>query len=185
MDTINAIFLDRDGTLNEDQGYVHSFEEYQLLPGVIEGLKLLKDHYIFIIITNQPGIGMDLYTWADFALFHGRLISDLRENEIEIKKTYVCPHTPEENCACRKPSTVNIDKCVKEYNINLDLSWVIGDHPSDIQLGINAGCRTVYLCTSHGKQHFEELKEKDIDPTYLYHDFFSAARKIHKNRDFK
>jgi len=176
-----AIFLDRDGTLNYDQGYVHKIEDYKLLPGVIEGLKLLQPSFIFIIITNQSGIGKGLYSWADFSIFHGCLITDLLDNGIKIEKTYVCPHIADDGCNCRKPSTLNIEKCVKEYKIDLKNSWVIGDHPSDIQLGINAGCRTIYLCTGHGESHYHNLKERGIDPTYVCRDFYSAAEKILEN----
>jgi len=81
-----AIFLDRDGTLNVDQGYVHKIEDFELLPGVIEGLSLLKEDYLFFIITNQPGIGKGLITWADFSIFLGRLITELQQNDIIIEK---------------------------------------------------------------------------------------------------
>ncbi len=173
--------MDRDGTLNYDQGYVHNIDDYKLLSGVIEGLDLLKEDYLFFIITNQPGIGKGLITWADFSMFLGRLITDLQENGIKIEKTYVCPHTPEDGCDCRKPRTKNIEKCAKEYKVDLKESWMIGDHPSDIQLGINAGCRTVYLCTGHGESHYDSLKEKGVTPTFICRDFYSAARKIFDN----
>ena len=173
-----AIFLDRDGTLTKDQGYVHNIEDFELLPGVIEGLKLLKKDYIFLIITNQPGIGMGVYTWADFAMFQGRVLTELSENDITIEKTYVCGHAPDAGCECRKPSTVNLDKAVKVYKIDVAKSWVIGDHPSDVQLGINAGCRTVYLCTGHGESHYPDLRKKSITPTFICRDFYSAAEKI-------
>ncbi|GAI89706.1 unnamed protein product, partial [marine sediment metagenome] len=102
----------------------------------------------------------------------------LKEHGIQIEKTCYCPHTAEEGCNCRKPKIYNIDKCVSEFNIDLRNSWVIGDHPSDIQLGMNAGCKTIYLCTGEGTYHFSELEQKKIAPTIIARDFLTAANKI-------
>jgi len=178
MNKQKAIYLDRDGTLNFDPGYVHKLEDFKLLPGVIEGLQLLKEDYLFFIITNQSGIGKGLYSWSDFTIFQGRLITELVDNGIQIEKTYVCPHTPEDNCECRKPKTFNLDKSVRDYKIDLKNSWVIGDHPSDVALGINAGCRTIYLLTGHGRKHFDELETKKITPTFIAENFLTAAKHI-------
>ncbi|TFG09111.1 MAG: HAD-IIIA family hydrolase [Promethearchaeota archaeon] len=175
---VKAIFLDRDGTLNEDKGYVHKVEDFALLPGVIEGLKLLKNEFIFIIITNQSGIGRGYYTVDDLHAFNKLLIEALDKEAIEIKKLFFCPHIPEDKCECRKPNTHFIDLSTNEYNIDLKNSWVIGDHPSDASLGINAGCNTAYLLTGHGPEHYEELEEKNINPTIIAKDFLSAAKKI-------
>lgn len=173
-----AIFLDRDGTLNWDPGYVHKVEDFRLLPGVIEGLKLLSEKYLFIIITNQSGIGRGYYTEDDMHAFNAVLIEELEKYEIEIKKIYFCPHHPDEICECRKPNPTNILRAAEEYNIDLEKSWMIGDHPSDVQCGLNAGCRAIYLSTGHGKKHFHELKEKDVVPTYIADDFLTATKYI-------
>lgn len=173
-----AIFLDRDGTLNEDQGYVHKLEDFKLLPGVIEGLKLLKNDFLFFIITNQSGIGRGYYTIEDFHNFNNHLLKVLEEHNIKILKIYYCPHSPYESCDCKKPKTKNIEKFVLDYNIDIKESWVIGDHPTDSLLGINAGCKTIFLCTGHGEKHFNDLKERGIVPTFISQDFLSAAKKI-------
>ncbi|MEJ2249544.1 MAG: HAD family hydrolase [Candidatus Lokiarchaeota archaeon] len=173
-----AIFLDRDGTLNEDSGYVHKVEDFKLLPGVIEGLNLLKKEYIFFIITNQSGIGKGYYTEDDFWEFNSVLINELERNNIKIEKTYVCPHTKDMQCDCRKPKTKFIKDIVSEHGINLKNSWMIGDHPSDVQLGINAGCRTVYLLTGHGVKHKHELEEKRIKPDFKVTNFLDGVKKI-------
>ena len=173
-----AVYLDRDGTLNRDQGYVHKTEDFELLPGVIEGLKILQEDFIFIIITNQSGIGRGYYTEDDFFAFNNFLVENLAKEGIKIQTTYFCPHLREENCDCRKPNTKYIDLSVNKYNINKAESWMIGDHPTDILLGINAGIKTVFLRTGHGSEHFEELKEKNIDPTFIAEDFLTAAKFI-------
>ena len=173
-----AIFLDRDGTLNKDQGYVHKIEDFELLPGVIEGLKLLRDNFIFIIITNQSGIGRGYYSEEDFLAFNNLLVETLAKEGISIETTYFCPHLKEENCDCRKPNTKYIDVSVDKYDINKAESWMIGDHPSDIQLGINAGTKTVFLLTGHGSNHTDDLKERNITPTFIAEDFLTAAKFI-------
>ncbi|MFX1445959.1 MAG: D-glycero-alpha-D-manno-heptose-1,7-bisphosphate 7-phosphatase [Promethearchaeota archaeon] len=178
MNENRAIFLDRDGTLNKDSGYVHKIEDFELLPGVIEGLKLLQDEFIFIIITNQSGIGRGYYTVDDFQAFNNLLVATLAKEGIEIKKTYFCPHLKEEDCECRKPNTKYIKQAVLEFKIDINKSWVLGDHPSDVKLGTNAGCNTVFLLTGHGMEHYHELEEGKFNPTLVAEDFLAAAKKI-------
>ena len=178
MNENKAIFLDRDGTLSKDFGYVHKIEDFELLPGVIEGLDLLQDEFIFIIITNQSGIGRGYYTVDDFQAFNNLLITTLAKEGIEIKKTYFCPHLKDENCNCRKPKTKHINQAASEFNIDLKTSWMIGDHPSDVLLGNNSGCNTVFLLTGHGMEHYHELEEKKFNPTIIAEDFLTAAKRI-------
>ncbi len=173
-----AIFLDRDGTLNEDKGYVHQLEDFKLLPGVIEGLSLLKQEFLFFIVTNQSGIGRGYYTFEDFLAFNDHLVEVLHSFNITIEKTYVCPHGPEEDCDCRKPKTKALEEACLNYEIDLQSSWVMGDHPSDIVLGINGGCRTVYLLTGHGMEHYADIEKKIVIPTIVAPNFLTAAQKI-------
>lgn len=175
-----AIFLDRDGTLNDDTMYPHKIEHFELLPGVIEGLKKLSKEYIFIIITNQSGIGRGIYTEEDFHKFNNHLVSELKKEGIEIKKTYYCPHHPDEDCDCRKPHTKNIKDAAKEFNIDIGDSWTIGDHPPDIKMGLDAGTKTIFMLTGHGKQHIDEIKGS-LKPDYIAENFLQAAEFILKN----
>jgi len=178
MTKIKALILDRDGTLIEDKNYAYKIEDLELLPGVIDGLKILQEEFIFFIVTNQSGIGRGYYTEDDFHNFNAHLILLLKEENIEIKKTYFCPHIREDNCDCRKPKTKFIDNIVSEFNINIKESWMFGDHPSDIQFGINGGCRTVFLTTGHGENHVDELKSLKITPTIISSDFLSAVKEL-------
>ena len=175
-----AVFLDRDGTLNEDENYTHKLEHFKLLPGVIEGLKKLKKDYILIIITNQSGIGRGIFKEDEFHKFNNHLIGDLKKQGIEVKKTYYCPHTPQDNCDCRKPKIKNIKEAVKEFGIDLKKSWMIGDHPCDVELGKNAGTKTIFMLTGHGKKHVNELG-KMLSPTFIAKNFNDAADFIIKN----
>src|SRR3989338_1410999 len=99
---MKAVFLDRDNVIIEDNGFVHKTEDFELLPNAIEGLKLLKKYSMFIV-TNQSGIGRGYFTMKDFEKFNNHLSQQLKKNNIKIKKTYICPHKPEDNCDCRKP----------------------------------------------------------------------------------
>jgi len=168
-----AVILDRDGTLNVDEkGYTHKIEDFKLHEGVIEGLKQLKDYRLFII-TNQSGIGRGYYKEQDMHNFNQHLLKELKKHGIKIEEIYFCPHLPEEKCDCRKPKTKFIKEAEKEYNINMKESWVIGDHPWDIQLGNNSGCKTVYLLSGHGAKHLKEAREDN--PRYIAANFKQAA----------
>jgi len=178
-----AIFLDRDGTINEDIGYEFKLEKLKILPGVIEGLKLLKKYYELFIITNQAGIGYGYYDVQTFKRFNSAIVEHLKKNDIKIQKTYYCPHSPNDNCDCRKPKIKFIKEAETEFDIDIQGSWVIGDHPSDILLGINAGCKTVYVLTGHGNDHFSDLRNKNIKPTIVAENFLAGAREILKKKN--
>ncbi|MHA2006916.1 MAG: D-glycero-alpha-D-manno-heptose-1,7-bisphosphate 7-phosphatase [Promethearchaeota archaeon] len=173
-----AIILDRDGTVIEDKNYSYKIEDLELLPGVIEGLKILQKTFFFFIVTNQSGIGRGYYTESDFHNYNNHLIQILKQDSIEILKTYFCPHLREDNCDCRKPKTKFIDEIINDYNIDIKESWMFGDHPSDIQFGINAGCRTVFLTTGHGKKHIDDLESLNIKPTIISNNFLSAVKEL-------
>lgn len=177
---VKACILDRDGTLVHDSGYVHKVEDYKLLPGVLSGLKKLSKKFIFIAITNQSGIGRGIHTEEDMHNFNKKLVEELKKSKIEIKKIYFCPHTPEQLCECRKPSDKYIRDAEKEFGIDLKNSWAVGDHPHDVEMGIKAGCRTVYLLTGHGKRHYNDLEKKRIKPDFIAGDFLEAAEFIIK-----
>ncbi len=172
---IKGIFVDRDGVLVEDIVYPYQIEDFKLIPSAIEGLKLLKEYKLFII-TNQSGIGRGYYTLKDFENFNNHLLKELKKHNIKIQKTYYCPHKPEDNCGCRKPKIKFLKDAEKEFKINLKKSFVIGDKKSDIEMGRNAGCRTILVLTGHGK------KEKDdVTADYVAKDLLDAAEWIRKN----
>ncbi len=180
MSKKKAIILDRDGVLIEDKNYSYKIEDLEVLPGVIEGLKQLQEEFIFFIVTNQSGIGRGYYTVKDFHKYNDYLISILNENNIKIEKTFFCPHVKEDKCDCRKPNPKYLKLIADQWNVNLESSWMIGDHPSDIKFGINGGCRTVYMVTGHGKKHLQDLEAKDIKPTLVHSNFLDATKEIMK-----
>jgi len=178
MGKIKAIILDRDGTLIEDKDYAYKLEDFELLPGVIEGLKILQKNFLLFIVTNQSGIGRGYYTDREFHKFNDHLIGILKENQIRIERTYYCPHVKEDNCECKKPKIKYIREIIDGWNVDINNSWVIGDHPSDILFGINAGSKTAYLISGHGKKHFHELEDKGIKPTMISSNFLNTVKSI-------
>ncbi|MBS3149233.1 HAD family hydrolase [Candidatus Woesearchaeota archaeon] len=171
-----TVILDRDGVMIEDYGYVYKIEDLKFINGAIEGLKLLKD-FKLIIITNQGGIGKGYYTEDDFLKFNDYLVNLLRKEDIKIEKTYYCKHKPEENCECRKPKTKNVELAAKEFNIDLENSYVIGDKPSDIELGNKIGCKTIYVLSGQGEKYVAELDSNSI-PTIIRKNLLEAAKWI-------
>lgn len=141
-----AIFLDRDGTIMVDVGYPNRAEQVELLPGVADALKTFRDHgYMIIVVSNQSGVGRGYMTPDDVSIVHQRLLSLLSESGVSLDEAYYCPHAPEENCDCRKPSPAMIFDAAKKFDIDLSRSFMIGDREVDIETGKRAGCKTVHL----------------------------------------
>lgn len=170
-----AIFFDRDGVVVEDAGFHYKIEDFKLIPHAVEGLKLLKNYKLFIV-TNQSGIGRGYYTLKDFENFNNHLIRELEKNNIKIQKTCVCPHKPEDNCECRKPKPKLIKDAAKEFDINLSKSFMIGDKKRDIEMGHNAGCKSILVLTGKGMKEKENSKAD-----YVARDLLDAAKWIREN----
>jgi len=173
-----AIFYDRDGTLNNDGGYVHKVEDFKLICGVIDALKLLKDDFKFFIVTNQSGIGRSYFTMDDVNKFNDVMLEEFAKNGIKIEKIYICPHTPEDNCDCRKPSVKFLKEAEKEFDIDIKNSWTIGDHSWDVKMGVNAGCNSIYVLTGHGRKEIGDLEKKGIKPSFIAENLYEAAKII-------
>ena len=168
-----AVFLDRDGTINEDKGYVGKVKDFKFLPRVLEALKKLsKSKYRIIIITSQSGIGRGYYTHKDFMKITKYMLDKFKKEKIRIDAIYFCHHAPEEKCNCRKPKTGLIEQAEKRFDINLKQSFVIGDKTSDIMLGKNAGCRTILLLTGKAGRD-NQYKAK---PDYICKDLLEAVK---------
>jgi len=134
-----ALFLDRDGIINIDHGYVHQIQEFDFSPDIFTLLKLFTKHnYKLFIVTNQSGIERGYYTLQDFQILTEWMLERLRNEDIIIEAVEYCPHTPKVPCNCRKPMTGMVDKILSRYDIDLSNSWLIGDKQSDINLAHNA-----------------------------------------------
>jgi len=171
----SAIFLDRDGTINEDVGDLFALDKLRFIPGALEGLRMLQEKYRLFIITNQPGIGRGVATEKQYLNFQDEYEGELKKDGINIALTLHCPHRKEEVCECRKPSPYFIRSLEKNYALDLKRSYVIGDHPSDMVMGQNIGAHTVYVLTGHGADHRNDLK---TPPDHIAKDLKEAAEWI-------
>jgi D-glycero-D-manno-heptose 1,7-bisphosphate phosphatase len=143
------VFLDRDGTLVHDPGYVHRVEDYALLPGVGEGLaRLASAGFSFAVATNQSGIARGKFTEQHFARFQARLDADLARFGVKIAAHLFCPHHPDAGCACRKPKPGMLFEARDRFRADLGASFMIGNHRSDALAAIAAGCRGAVLIGS-------------------------------------
>ncbi len=150
-----AIFLDRDGVINEDRSYVHSIEDFSFIPGVFEALReFAKMGYVLIIVTNQSGIGRGYYTLEDFMKLNEWMLKRFEEEGIEIAEVLFCPHAPDEGCECRKPAPGMILEGIKKHNIDPDSSWMIGDKPTDMEAAIRAGVKGRILIGKNNSRGF-------------------------------
>ena len=137
--TQKALFLDRDGIINVDHGYVSTVEEFEFVEGIFPLLHLFVKHgYLLFIVTNQSGIGRGYYTSSDFESLTTWMLGEMEKKNIHIEAVHHCHHAPEEKCFCRKPATGMVDAILFEHNIDVENSWLIGDKQSDIDLGHNA-----------------------------------------------
>ena len=152
-----AIFLDRDGTLNKFVGFLRDINDLELLSGVAEAVRKINlSGFLAIVITNQPVIARGEVTFNELENIHNKLECLLGEQGAFLDAIYFCPHHPDKGfegeipelkikCSCRKPEPGMIFKAAEKFNIELKNSWVVGDSKSDIQAGINAGCKTALV----------------------------------------
>lgn len=143
-----AVFLDRDGTICRDVHYCSRVEDFELLPGVPEAVKRLNENgFKVIVITNQSGIARKLFTLRTLIDIHAKMEKDIGRYGATIDGIYFCPHHPDENCRCRKPKTGLLEQAVKDHDIDIAGSFMVGDHQKDIDAGKALGCRTVLVLT--------------------------------------
>ncbi|MDR1659193.1 MAG: D-glycero-beta-D-manno-heptose 1,7-bisphosphate 7-phosphatase [Desulfovibrio sp.] len=175
-----AIFLDRDGTLNRETGYLHDWSDWQWLPGVPETLALLGHHsYKLVVVTNQSGLARGLYGAEAVSRLHEHMNRDLAARNGIINAFYHCPHHPDFTgpCACRKPQPGMLLRAAAEMSLNLAQSWMIGDKALDVEAGLAAGCRSVLVRTGYGR------REEGNVPAFIHVADDLAAAAAHILRD--
>lgn len=187
------VFLDRDGTINEEVEYLRRVEDLRLIPGASSAIKALKQAgYKIFVVTNQSGIARGLLSEAKLCEIHMELEKMLNAEGAFVDGWFYCPHHPSAGssvytveCKCRKPGTGMIDKALKQYRHEIDNKFVVGDTLSDIQLAQNAGAIPILVKTGHGIKTLEELKEPELDKVaYIAADLLDAAQWIiHKGQN--
>jgi D-glycero-D-manno-heptose 1,7-bisphosphate phosphatase len=141
-----AIFLDRDGVINFDPGdYTYNLSEFKLNDGIIENLKRLYDNgYLLILITNQGGISKKLYSHTNVEEIHAYLAKELKKVGVQLAEIYYCPHhNINEECICRKPSSLMIEKAIARFDIDPKKSIMLGDKMRDVECAEGAGVKGI------------------------------------------
>ena len=171
-----VVFLDRDGTINVDDGYVYRAEDWAFCDGAAEGVRLLKSEgFAVAVVTNQSGIARGLYTAQDVERLHRFAERELSAQGAAIDAIAFCPHGADDGCRCRKPATGMADQVAESLGAAIDYagSWMIGDKVTDIEFGFRLGARTALL-TSRYWTPSDLVRPPDV----LADSLWEAARKI-------
>ena len=147
MNKLKTVFVDRDGVINQERNdYVKSISELEIYPNVAKNIKLLKDAgFLVIVITNQSAVNRGIVTHETINQIHNSIQDHLKKYGTFLDGFYYCPHTPNENCNCRKPKSGLLEKAILELNIDLNSSWMIGDSDSDIEAADSIGCKAIKI----------------------------------------
>lgn len=175
-----AVFLDRDGTINEQMGYINHIDRFRLLPGSAEAIALLNLARLkVVVVSNQSG--------AFRGYFPASLITEVNQHMEELLSlrgahldaTFTCQHGPREGCSCRKPRPGMLEQAASKLDLDLQRSYVVGDRFSDIELAANAGARGIMVLTGYGRGELENYQgPRPVKPTYIAQDLWDAARWI-------
>mgnify|MGYP000356045240 CR=1 FL=1 len=157
-----AVFLDRDGTIIEDRGYLSDPAEVVWYEDTVSSLLRLSESFSLFMVTNQSGVGKGFISMEAVDRVNAYVASYLEGHGAPIAATYVCPHDQGAGCRCRKPSPYFPEKAEQDFRIDLGRSFVVGDHPQDVELAENAGATGIYVLTGHGWKHRAEIPEDTI-----------------------
>lgn len=181
-----AIFVDRDGTINEDIGYVSRPDDLIIYPWAAEAVRLINEAgFKAIVITNQSGVARSLYTEETLAAIHERMSRELAREGARIDAIYYCPHHPRigderyrRACECRKPGSGMLRRAAREHAIDLARSYVIGDKASDINLATGAGSRGVLVLTGYGRETLASIDRWPCEPALIADNLLGAVKLI-------
>ncbi len=166
-----AAFIDRDGTLIEEVNFLSRLEDLRLFSYTAEAIRLLKESgFLIVVVTNQSGIGREIFEESAMREIHAQIQTDL-----ELDAFYFCPHLPTDGCRCRKPNTGMIEQASKNFSIDLESSWMIGDKAIDVETGFNARIKTALVLTGYGREAANELKR---NPDVTAENLLEAVKRI-------
>ena len=177
-----AIFLDRDGTLNESVGYVNHASRFRLFPWSVDAVRLVRDEgYLAVIVTNQSGIGRGFFSDELLTSIHGELEARLEKAGTGLDGIYYCPHKPSAECECRKPQAGMLRRASEsdELDIDLERSWIVGDTMTDLEAGWAVGTRGALVRTGFGEGSLEfESKGWPRQPDLIADNVYRAIADI-------
>ncbi len=182
-----AVFLDRDGTINEEMGYINHAFRFRVFDFVPEAIKILNEcGFIVFVVTNQSGLARGYFSEDLLQTIHKNLVLKVEKENAKIEKIYFCPHHPkgkiqkyQTDCNCRKPKPGMIEIAKKEYNIDLKNSYTIGDRYQDVQFGKNVGLKTIMVLTGYGLGEYTYQKNSwPEQPDHICNNLLEAANFI-------
>jgi D-glycero-D-manno-heptose 1,7-bisphosphate phosphatase len=181
-----GIFLDRDGTINEEIDFVTSPEDLHVLPGSAEAIRQARQLGLKVfVVTNQSAVARGLMTESQLDTVHRALTEELATFGATIDAIYYCPHHPElgvepyrSDCDCRKPGTGMLMRAAREHNIDLQRSFVVGDRISDIQMGKSVGATTILVLTGYGTHEIEHPRDGAPTADFVADDLADAVELI-------
>ena len=153
-----AVFLDRDGTLIEDRGHLFHPAQAAFFPETASALRRLGGQFLLFIVTNQNGVAKGVTLPEEVRRVNDYVVARLREEGVEIRDVYTCPHQRSDGCVCIKPNPFFLRKAETDHGVDLSRSFVVGDHPPDVELAANAGARGIYVLSGHGEKHRPEVR---------------------------
>jgi D-glycero-D-manno-heptose 1,7-bisphosphate phosphatase len=171
-----AVFLDRDGTINEQMGYINHLTRFQLLPGVGQAIKRLNQaQWPVVVVSNQSGVARGYFPPDLVGKVHHLMAEMLERDGARLDGVYYCPHHPRaelddfrQECNCRKPRTGLFEQAASDLGLDLSKSYVIGDRTSDLKAGRNIGAKNILVLTGYGRGELEYvLPNKDVTPDFV------------------
>ena len=193
INNTKAVFIDRDGCLIKELGYINTLKNIKFFKNSIKALKLLKHNgYKIIVVTNQAGVAYGYFPESFVKQSHIFIAKKLRKLKVKIDAYYYCPHHKKakikkykKNCKCRKPNTGMVIRAQKRFNIDLKKSYSMGDKLTDVKLAHNAGMKGILVLTGFGRWQRTLIKKEKVFPDYIAKDFFYAAKWVIKNNGGK
>ena len=180
-----AVFIDRDGTISEEVGYINHPSRFRVFPYAAEAIRMLNDNgWLAIVITNQAGVARGYFSEEMISSVHDQLKRELVGAELDA--IYYCAHHPSVgeppyrvDCDCRKPKTGLIDRAARDFEIDLGASWVIGDRYSDVELARNAGLHSAFVLSGYGRGEWEYKKQAwKVEPDLVCENLLEAVKAI-------
>lgn len=170
------VALDRDGTIIVEHSYLADPDLVELLPNSGEGLRRIQAMGLgLVVVTNQSGVGRGYFSAARVDQIHQRLCKLLEVERVWLDGVYVCPHSPDADCSCRKPKTGLLEHATRDLGLMPQTSFVIGDKASDIGMGLSAGSTTILVRTGYGA---ELAEQSQVQAHYVVDDLLGAAQLI-------
>ncbi len=172
-----AVFLDRDGTINEEMGYINHLSRLRVFPQAAPAIRRLNEAGLkAVVISNQSGVARGYFSLALVERVNRRLTEILAAGGARLDGLYLCTHGPDEGCPCRKPKPELILRAARDLDLDLSHSYLVGDRFKDIETAANAGVKGILVLTGYGRGEYEFLRDQaKVAPVYVAQDLADAA----------